>query len=99
FSVMPMPINADCLAAPTTPSRGSYTRDRIAGSHAAASSGLARSAGTTEVVIEIGHVCAGSTWLSVHISTSRTTREPGPAGRSYGSEWTPFVTAVSISAW
>ena len=54
FSVIAMPQSAPLLSAAWT-RRGSYEVDVRRGSHSAASSGVARSAGTPEYVIEIGH--------------------------------------------
>ena len=60
FSVIAMPHVAPAFCSDGR-FDGSYSRVVSRGSHAAASSGACRSAGTTEYVIEIGHTWPPST--------------------------------------
>jgi hypothetical protein len=66
------------------------------GSHSAASSGAARSAGTPEYVIEIGHRCPPSAWPIVMNAAARATCAPG-RDSVQGSEWRPWETEASMS--
>jgi hypothetical protein len=68
------------------------------GSHAAASSGSTRRAGSTEVVIEIGQQWPASIWLAIVNMASRTTLAPSPGRRWKGRQWMLCETDRSINA-
>ncbi len=66
------------------------------GSHSCDSSGVARSAGTPEYVIEIGHRWPPSAWPINMKSAARATCAPGRSSVQ-GSECSPFETVTSSS--
>ncbi len=72
FSVIAMPKVTPALPS-TGRFAGSYVREVMRGSHSAARSGWCRSAGTTEYVIEIGHMWPPSTWYQVMTFAARAT--------------------------
>jgi len=76
--------------------RGSYVRAIRRGSHSAASSGCARSAGTTAKVIVIGQQNPASACIAVMYSAARAVCAHG-SSLVQGSECNPFSTPICIS--
>src|SRR6185503_1245923 len=74
FSVMAMPNSAEVLPAARVPS---YSRLNSRGFHRCARAGEPASAGTTELVIEIGQAWPGSTWANNMNVAARATLAPG----------------------
>src|SRR5437763_5959380 len=85
FSVMAIPHSAPAFSHAGT-NRRSYVLDRNLGSHSAASSGLARSAGIAAYVIEMGHPNPPSAWVRVKNAAARATWAPG-FGSRHGPAW------------
>ena len=95
FSVIAMPAIAEPFSAAGA-RRGSYVVAVTSGSHSAASSGWARSAGTTAKVIVIGQQKPASACIAVMYSAARAVCADG-SSLVHGSECSSCSTPMLIS--
>ena len=96
FSVIAMPAIALAFS-PGARSSGSYVRAIRRGSHSAASSGWARSAGTTANVIVIGQANPASACIAVMYSAARAVCEYG-CSLVQGRECNSFSIPIRMSS-
>ncbi len=68
------------------------------GSHADATSGCCLRAGSTEYVIDTGHMWPPSTWYQTTILAARATWAPARSS-AHGAAWMPCPIATRISSW
>ncbi len=95
FSVMAIPEIAQPFSLAGI-SRGSYVVAVTSGSHSAASSGCARSAGTTAKVMVMGHAKPASACMAVMYRAARAVCAEG-SSLVHGSECSSFSTPIFIS--